>query len=56
MNKAKPKQVYTVRLDEALNDSINDYSQNNNMTRSSLIRHAVFMYLRGKQSNTHMNV
>jgi len=55
MNKSKPKQVYSVRFDECLNDSLNEYSANTGISRSYVIRHAIFMYLRDKHCNTQIN-
>ncbi len=46
MNKQKPKQVYSVRLDELLNDSLDEYALNSHTRKSTVIRHAIYAYLR----------
>jgi len=55
MNKSKPKQVYSVRFDECLNDSLNEYSANTGTSRSYVIRHAVLTYLSDKHTDTQIN-
>jgi len=55
MSKAKPKQVVSVRFDEDLNESLNEYSADTGINRSYVIRHALFKYLRDKHCNTQIN-
>jgi len=51
----KPKQVYSVRFDESLNNSLNKYSANTGISRSYVIRQAIVLYLSDKHTDTQIN-
>jgi len=51
----KPKKVYSVRFDECLNNSLNEYSANTGNSRSYVIRQAIVLYLSDKHTDTQIN-